>query len=86
MANTTIAVLTPRTATISASSTQALDAAVKVQNNALVQNFLDPVDTGNPVGVVRNGSIRVSDTRLASNSQAVTWYATIFWDEYLIPS
>jgi len=87
MANTTIPVLTPRSKTISSDSPANLDIAVKAQVNTLVQAFLAPKNTGQPVGTVENGSISISPSDLVYNTNgSATWATTVFWNEFLLPS
>lgn len=87
MPNTTVPVTTQRSATITAGSAATLDAAVKTQVNTLVQSYINPKNTGATPGTVYDGSIRISDSRISTGAEsAPNWYATIFWNEALIPS
>lgn len=87
MANTTYKVLTPKSKTLSAATSTLLDTAVATQVNTLIQQYLDPGATGATVGDVENGSIVLGENRVSIDSNnATTWYATVLWNQWVIPT
>jgi hypothetical protein len=86
MANNPI--VTPQQMTITASSSSALDTAVLAEVNTLIKQYVNPKQNTGLIasGTVENGSIVVSQTRaVATTNNAVTWYATIQWSQFIAP-
>lgn len=87
MANSTVAVSTPKSKTIEAASAAALDTAVAAQVNTLVQQYVNPKNTGAAAGTVQNGTIVISETLVINTSSNVSTYrATVLWTQWVIPT
>lgn len=77
---------TPVSTTVTAASAAALNTAITAAVNTLVQAYVDPEFTGASSGDVANGTIMISPTSTVEVNTVVTWYATIQYQKWIIPS